>query len=436
MKSIRGTLLKTNDALQRRKEAAMPRGFANLHPVYADRALNSELWDVEGKRYIDFSSGIAVLNSGHLHPKVIAAVQRQLERFSHTCLQVVPYESAVELAERLNRAAPGPTPKKTLFVTTGAEAIENAVKIAKRSSGRTGVIAFSGGFHGRTHYGMALTGKVSPYKRGFGPLPFDVHHAAFPVPFHNVSTQDSLESIQALFQSAIEPERVAAIVVEPVQGEGGFNPAPIEFMRAIRKLCDDHGIVLICDEIQTGFGRTGTLFACQQFDIEPDIITIAKSLAGGFPLAAVCGKAEIMDAPDPGGLGGTYAGSPVAVCAALAILDVIEEENLLERSRRLGAQLVTRLEALVEKYPAFVGEVRGLGAMVAIELVSDGDSRKPNADLARLVLAASRKKGLLLLSCGLHGNVIRFLPPLTISDVLLGDGMSMLEGAFEEVLAQ
>jgi 4-aminobutyrate aminotransferase/(S)-3-amino-2-methylpropionate transaminase len=428
--------MKANDALQRRKEAAMPRGFANLHPVYADRALNSELWDVEGKRYIDFASGIAVLNSGHLHPKVIAAVRRQMDRFSHTCLQVVPYESAIVLAERLNRAAPGSTPKKTLFVTTGAEAIENAVKIAKRSTGRSGVIAFSGGFHGRTHYSMALTGKVSPYKRGFGPLSFDVHHAAFPVPFHDISTKDALDSIQALFQSTIEPERVAAMIVEPVQGEGGFNPAPAEFMRAIRQICNHHGIVLICDEIQTGFGRTGTLFACQQLDIEPDIITMAKSLAGGFPLAAVCGKAHIMDAPDPGGLGGTYAGSPIAVCAALAVLDVIEEENILERSRRLGAQLTRRLRSLAEKYPAFVGEVRGLGAMVAIELVSDGDPRRPNADLTKLILASSRRKGLLLLSCGLHGNVIRFLPPLTISDELLGQGMSVLEEAFDEAIEE
>jgi len=428
--------VKTNLDLQSRKEAAMPRGFANLHPVFAERALNSELWDVEGTRYIDFTSGISVLNTGHLHPKVKAAVQRQLECFSHTCLQVVPYESAVELAERINRAVPGSTPKKTLFVSTGAEAVENAIKVAKCSTGRSGVIAFAGGFHGRTHYGMALTGKVSPYKRGFGPLSFDVHHAQFPMLFHGISVEDSLESVQALFRHTIEPERVAAIIVEPVQGEGGFYPAPTGFLQAIRELCDRHGIVFVCDEIQTGFGRTGSLFACQHYGVEPDIVTMAKSIAGGFPIAALCGKAHIMDAPDPGGLGGTYAGSPLGVCAALAVLNVIEEENLLERSRHLGALLVKRLQRLVATYPAIIGEVRGLGAMVAVELVSDGDPRKPNADLVKQLLAASRRNGLLLLSCGVNGNVIRFLPALTISDCLLEQGVAILERSFDEVLAK
>jgi 4-aminobutyrate aminotransferase/(S)-3-amino-2-methylpropionate transaminase len=428
--------LPTNLELQARKDRAMPRGFANLHPVFADRALDAELWDVEGRRYIDFTSGIAVVGTGHLHPRIVAAVRQQLERFTHTCLQVVPYESAVLLAERLNRAAPGPSPKKTLFVTTGAEAIENAVKIAKCHTRRQEVIAFHGGFHGRTHLGMALTGKVSPYKRGFGTLQFGIHHAPFPMPVHGVSTQAALDGLEALFRTAAAPDQVAAIVVEPVQGEGGFYPAPAEFIGALRRICTDHGIVLICDEVQTGFGRTGRLFATEHYPVEPDLIAMAKGLAGGVPLAAVCGKAAIMDAPDPGGLGGTYAGSPLGTAAALAVLEVIEKDGLLERSRRLGRLLVDRVSDLAARRPDVIGEVRSLGAMVAMELFVEADPNRPATELTKRLIAAARGKGLLLLSCGMHGNVIRFLPPLTIPEALVLEGLQVLDAALEESLVR
>jgi 4-aminobutyrate aminotransferase / (S)-3-amino-2-methylpropionate transaminase / 5-aminovalerate transaminase len=311
--------------------------------VYVERARNAELWDVEGRRYIDFAGGIAVLNTGHLHPKVQAAVASQLERFSHTCLMITPYESAVELAEKLNRLAPGPTPKKAIFVTTGAEAVENSIKIARAHTGRSGVIAFGGGFHGRTFMAMALTGKVAPYKAGFGPFPGDVFHAPFPIAYHGVSVQQSLDALEHIFKYDIEPARVAAIIIEPVMGEGGFYIAPPEFLQALRRLCDQHGIVLVIDEIQTGFARTGKMFAIEHAGIEADLMTMAKSLAGGFPLAAVVGKANIMDAPGPGGLGGTYAGSPIACAAALAVLDVIEEERLCERAEQIGRTMVGTL---------------------------------------------------------------------------------------------
>jgi 4-aminobutyrate aminotransferase/(S)-3-amino-2-methylpropionate transaminase len=403
-------------------------------PVYVDRARNAELWDVEGRRYIDFAGGIAVLNTGHLHPKVQAAVARQLERFSHTCLMITPYESAVELAEQLNRLAPGPTPKKAIFVTTGAEAVENTIKIARAHTGRSGVIAFGGGFHGRTFMAMALTGKVAPYKAGFGPFPGDVFHAPFPIAYHGVSVQDSLDAIEYIFKFDIEPSKVAAIIVEPVMGEGGFYIAPPEFLQALRKLCDQHGIVLVIDEIQTGFARTGRMFAIEHAGVEPDLMTMAKSLAGGFPLAAVVGKATIMDGPGPGGLGGTYAGSPIACAAALAVLEVIAEENLCERAQQIGRILVDALRGAARTLPA-IGEVRGLGAMVAIELVRDGDAGQPDADLAKALVKRAAEKGLILLSCGLYGNVIRFLVPLTATDVIVREGLGVVIDALRELTA-
>jgi 4-aminobutyrate aminotransferase/(S)-3-amino-2-methylpropionate transaminase len=401
-------------------------------PVYVDRARNAEIWDVEGRRYIDFAGGIAVLNTGHLHPKVQAAVARQLERFSHTCLMITPYESAVELAEQLNRLAPGPTPKKAIFVTTGAEAVENTIKIARAHTGRSGVIAFGGGFHGRTFMAMALTGKVAPYKAGFGPFPGDVFHAPFPIAYHGVSVQDSLDAIEHIFKYDIEPAKVAAIIVEPVMGEGGFYIAPPEFLQALRKLCDQHGIVLVIDEIQTGFARTGKMFAIEHASVEPDLMTMAKSLAGGFPLAAVVGKANIMDAPGPGGLGGTYAGSPIACAAALAVLEVIAEEKLCERSVQIGRLLVDALRGAAKTLPA-IGEVRGLGAMVAIELVKNSDAHQPDADLAKALVKRAADKGLVLLSCGLYGNVIRFLVPLTASDELIREGLGIAIDSLREL---
>ena len=423
---------KSNQDLQARRDAAFARGLGNQLPVYVDRARNAEIWDVEGRRYIDFAGGIAVLNTGHLHPKVQAAVARQLERFSHTCLMITPYESAVELAEQLNRLAPGPTPKKAIFVTTGAEAVENTIKIARAHTGRSGVIAFGGGFHGRTFMAMALTGKVAPYKAGFGPFPGDVFHAPFPIAYHGVSVQDSLDAIEHLFKYDIEPAKVAAIIVEPVMGEGGFYIAPPEFLQALRKLCDQHGIVLVIDEIQTGFARTGKMFAIEHAGVEPDLMTMAKSLAGGFPLAAVVGKANIMDAPGPGGLGGTYAGSPIACAAALAVLEVIAEEQLCERSVQIGRLLVEALRGAAKTLPA-IGEVRGLGAMVAIELVKNGDAHQPDADLAKALVKRAAEKGLVLLSCGLYGNVIRFLVPLTASDEIIREGLEIVVAALREL---
>jgi 4-aminobutyrate aminotransferase/(S)-3-amino-2-methylpropionate transaminase len=424
--------LSRNLEWQARRDAAFARGLGNQLPVYVERARNAELWDVEGRRYIDFAGGIAVLNTGHLHPKVQAAVAKQLDAFSHTCLMITPYGVAVELAERLNQLAPGPTPKKAIFVTTGAEAVENTIKIARAHTGRAGVIAFGGGFHGRTFMAMALTGKVAPYKAGFGPFPADIYHAPFPIAYHGVSVQDSLDALEKLFKYDIEPARVAAIIVEPVMGEGGFYIAPPEFLQALRKLCDQHGIVLVIDEIQTGFARTGKMFAIEHAGIEPDLMTMAKSLAGGFPLAAVVGKAQIMDAPARGGLGGTYAGSPIACAAALAVLDVIAEEKLCERSQVMGSRIVQTLRAAQKSLPA-IGEVRGLGAMVAMELVRNGDAHQPDADLTQALVKSAAAKGLVLLSCGLYGNVIRFLPPLTASDEIIAEGLGIVVESLREL---
>lgn len=419
-----------NADLQKRKDAATPRGVGVMCQFYAARAQNSELWDVENRRFIDFASGIAVLNTGHRHPKLIAAIEAQLEKFTHTAYQIVPYESYVELAERINAITPGSHAKKTAFFTTGAEAVENAVKIARAATGRAAVIAFSGAFHGRTMMGMALTGKVVPYKVGFGPFPGEIYHAPFPIELHGVSTDDALAALQGLFKSDVDPKRVAAIILEPVQGEGGFYTAPVAFMQALRKLCDQHGILLIADEIQTGFARTGKLFAMEHYGVTPDLMTMAKSLAGGMPLSAVCGRAEIMDAPGPGGLGGTYGGNPLAIASALAVLDVIEEEKLVERAAKLGQKLKDRLNGLREVVPQ-IADVRGPGAMVAIEFMKPG-THEPDADFTKQVQARALEKGLLLLTCGVYSNVIRFLFPLTISDAVLDEGLNILEAALKD----
>ena len=422
----------TNAELQKLRETAVPRGVASLLPVFTARAGNAELWDVDGKRYVDFAAGIAVLNTGHLHPAVKAAVAAQLEKFSHTCFQVTQYESYVRLADRLNRLAPGPTPKKTIFLTTGAEAVENAVKIARAHTKRTAVIAFSGAFHGRTLLGMALTGKTVPYKVGFGPMPPEIYHLPFPAEYLGITGAEALRALETLFKSDVEPSRVAAIIIEPVQGEGGFYPAPAEFLRELRRLCTEHGIVLIVDEVQTGFARTGTMFAIEQAGVEPDLMTVAKSLAGGFPLSGVIGKADIMDAPAPGGLGGTYAGSPIACAAGLAVLDVIEKEQLCARANAIGAQIKMRLSALRSRGLSCIGDIRGLGAMVAMELVKNGDARQPDADLTKRLVQRAADNGLLLLSCGTRLNVIRFLAPLTASDAIVSEGLDILERALLE----
>jgi 4-aminobutyrate aminotransferase / (S)-3-amino-2-methylpropionate transaminase / 5-aminovalerate transaminase len=422
----------SNTDLHRRRGAAVARGVANSLSVYAQRAQNAELWDVEGRRYIDFASGISVLNTGHLHPRVVAALQRQLKEFTHTCFQVTPYEGYVALCERLNALAPGPTPKKSILFSTGAEAIENALKIARYHTRRSAVIAFGGAFHGRTLATMALTGKVAPYKAGFGPLLPDVYHVPFPCAYHGITPQQSLAAIEQLFKTDVEPSRVAAVLIEPVQGEGGFYIAPPEFLRSLRTLCDNHGILLVADEIQCGMARTGRMFAIEHAGVEPDLMTVAKSIAAGVPLSGVIGKATIMDAPPPGGLGGTYAGSPLACAAAHAVLDVIAEEQLMERARVLGTQLINRLKAMQAKSPA-IGEVRGLGSMVAIELVKNRRADQPDADLTRALVQAAAARGLIILSCGIYGNVVRLLAPLTISDAHLNEGLDLLEAALGDV---
>ena len=425
----------TNKALLAKREAETPRGLGTQTTVFSDRALNAEIWDVEGNRYIDLAAGIAVTNTGHNHPKVIAAVEAQLKRFSHTCFQVTPYDVYVELATRLNRLAPGTTPKKTIFLTTGAEAVENAVKIARRHTGRSAVVAFSGAFHGRTMMGMALTGKVVPYKAGFGPFPAEVFHIPFPIDYHGVSMQDSLAALDKLFKADVEPSRIAAMIIEPVQGEGGFYPVPPGFLETLREICDEHGIVMIVDEIQTGFGRTGKLFALEHAGVEPDLITVAKSLAGGFPLSGVIGKADIMDSVEPGGLGGTYAGSPLGCAAGLAVLDVIEEEQLCEKAQAIGVQIKGWAERL-QSDTNCIGDIRITGAMCAVEIVDDNDADRPNAQLTKAIAAEATKRGVILLTCGVRGNVIRFLPPLTIGEALMGEALETLGAAIRDLAGE
>ena len=419
-----------NKEIEARRVDAISRGVGVMTQIYAERAENSEIWDAEGNRYIDFASGIAVLNTGHRHPKVIEAVKAQLDRFTHTCHQVVPYENYVTLAERLNALVPSSEPMKTIFVTTGAEALENSIKIARASTGRNAVIAFTGGFHGRTFMGMALTGKVAPYKLGFGSMPADVFHAPFPVEMHGVTEADSMAALDKLFKADVDPKRVAAIVIEPVQGEGGFYVAPVSFMKNLRALCDQHGILLIVDEVQTGFARTGKMLAVEHYGIEPDMVTMAKSLAGGFPLAAVTGKAKIMDGPAPGGLGGTYGGNPLGIAAANAVLDVIDEEKLCDRANSLGQRLKQRLESLRESVPEIV-DIRGPGFMNAVEF-NDVKTNLPSADFANRVRAKALEKGLILLTCGVHGNVIRFLAPITIQDTVFSEALDILEESIKE----
>lgn len=421
---------KTNEALVKRKQDAVARGVGLLHPVFVESAENATVRDVEGREYIDFAGGIAVLNTGHLHPKVKAAVAEQLEKLSHTCFMVLGYEPYVELCERINALAPMAGPNKTALFTSGAEAVENAIKVARAATGRTGVIAFGAAYHGRTLATLALTGKTAPYSSGMGLMPGDVFRALYPCELHGISVEDALTSIQRIFKFDAEPRNIAAILLEPVQGEGGFYAAPPAFMKALRQLCDQHGILLIADEVQTGAGRTGTFFAMEQMGVSADILTFAKSIAGGFPLSGVVGKAEYMDAIGSGGLGGTYGGSPIACAAALAVLDVFEEEKLLERSRQLGERITRNLKALADDFPG-IGDVRGLGAMIALEVFKPDGS--PDSELPARLLALAREKGLILLSCGLYGNVIRILVPLTVPDAQLEQGLQIIRECFAEL---
>lgn len=428
---------KTNAALIARREAAVARGVASAAPIFAERAENAELWDVEGNRYLDFAGGIAVLNTGHRHPKVIAAAKAQEDHYTHTSFQVVPYEPYIALAEKLNALAPGVDPKKTLLVTTGAEAVENAVKIARAATGRPGVIAFTGGYHGRTLLTLGMTGKISPYKKDVGPFPSDIFRAPFPSVREGITVEDALTGLQNLFLTDAQPERVAAIIIEPVLGEGGYTPVPFEMMQALREICDAHGILLIADEIQAGFGRTGTWFAVEHSGVVPDLITVAKSMAGGYPIAGVIGKADIMDAVIPGGLGGTYGGNPVACAAALAAIEAIDEEGLLARSTALGETFRTRFAEIGARVaPYRMWDIRGLGAMLAVEFVTDFDTSTPDANLTKSVVAHALKRGLILLACGMHGNALRIMVPLTASDDIIEEGLAIFEAALADAIAE
>lgn len=416
-----------NADVSRRRTEAVSRGVGMQTQIYAHRALNAEIWDIEGRRYIDFAAGIAVVNTGHCHPKVMAAVAEQMGRFTHTCHQVLPYENYIRLAERLNAAAPGDFAKKTVFVTTGAESVENAIKIARIHTGRSAVVAFGGGFHGRTFMTMSLTGKVEPYKKGFGTMMPEVYHVPFPQALHGISTEEAMAALARLFKADLDPGRVAAIIFEPVQGEGGFYPAPPDLVRAIRQLCDAHGIVMIADEVQTGFARTGTLFAMHGYDVSPDLVTMAKGLGGGLPIAAVTGRAEIMDAAHPGGLGGTYGGNPLGIAAAHAVLDVIEEENLCARATELGSRLKQKLAEIRATAPE-IADIRGPGFMVGAEFADPG-SNAPDAGFTNRVREEALKRGLILLTCGVHGNVIRFLAPITIPEPHFAEALEILEAS-------
>jgi 4-aminobutyrate aminotransferase/(S)-3-amino-2-methylpropionate transaminase len=420
----------TNATLNARRSVAVTGGVASATHIFAARAANAELWDVEGRRYIDFASGIGVLATGHRHPRVMAAVKEQLEQFTHTAFQVMGYPAYIELAERLNAIAPFKQPAQTLLLTTGAEAVENAVKIARMATGRSAVIAFSGAFHGRTSLTLAMTGKMAPYKRGMGSVGREVFRIPFPIEHRGVSVEKSIDALHALFYSDIAPDQVAAIIIEPVQGEGGFQVAPPKLLRHLREVCDAHGILLIADEIQSGFGRTGRMFAIEHAAVEPDLVTLAKSLAGGFPLAAVLGRADLMQSASPGTLGGTYGGSPIGCAAALAVLDVIDDEKLLERAEVLGGRIRSRLTEIARRSDVVtMANLRGLGAMIAFDLVSSSDPLLPNGTAAKEVAAQALAGGLVILTCGTYGETVRILVPLTITDGVLEEGLSILERA-------
>ena len=417
----------TDKLLDQRKQS-VPRGVAFAHPIFASHAEGARLWDVEGKEYLDFTSGIGVMNVGHSHPRVIQAVQEQLQRYTHTCFTVVMYEPYVELASEVSALVGRGEPYQTVFLSTGVEAVENAVKIARAYTKRPGVVAFTGGFHGRTLLGLTLTASSSGYRQNFGPFAPEVYHLPFPYEYRGGSTEKSLDALTELFETSVPADQIAAVIVEPQLGEGGFVPAPVPFLQGLRRITRERGILLIADEIQTGFGRTGKMFAFEHSGIDPDLVTVAKSLAAGLPLSAVAGKAAIMDAPAPGGLGGTYAGNPLACAAGLAVLEVFEEEGLVERAVQLGGQLRAGLLELQQRWPQ-VGDVRGLGAMLAIELVKDG--RSPDGALAQRVVDSARERGLLLLKCGPFKNVVRFLPPLVTSPDEVDRALAILESSFQ-----
>lgn len=421
----------SNEQLDVLKHKYVAKGAVTATPQFADTALNAEIWDADGNRWIDFAGGIGVLNLGHRHPKVVAAVKAQLDKVMHTAAGVISYAPYVQLSQKLAELTPvrGPE-RKTLLVNSGAEAVENAIKIARAATGRSGVITFDGAFHGRTMMTLAMTGKVLPYKNDFGPMPGDIFRAPYPNPIHGISEEQSLNAIRTLFKTDIAPHRTAAIVIEPVQGEGGFYIASPSFLTALRELCDEHGILLIADEVQSGFARTGKLFAMEHSGVEADIMTMAKSLANGMPLSAVVGTAEVMDSSGPGSLGGTYSGNPLSCAAALAVIDVIREENILERSTQMGEQLAARFAQWEERF-AHVAHSRNQGSMAAFELV-DADG-KPDLAATAAVCAKAKELGLILLSCGFYSNSIRVLVPLTVEQEVLEEGLDIVEKALESI---
>ena len=410
------------------RNANIARGVLTAHPITIARAEGASVWDVEGKQYLDFVAGIGVLNVGHNHPRVVAAVEKQLKEVTHMAFQVAAYRPYLELAERLNRLVGKGEAYKSIFLTSGAEAVENAVKIARAYTNRSAVIAFRGGFHGRTMLGVSLTGMSQPYKQNFGPFASEIFHTPFPDAYRDMTIERALEALDEVFATEIAPERVAAIIIEPVQGDGGFLPAPTQFLKTLREITKRYGIVLITDEIQTGFGRTGKLFAFEHAGIQPDLVTVAKSVAGGFPLSGVIGRAEIMDAPLPGGLGGTYGGNVIGCAAALAVLEAFEQDGLLDRAEHLGKKLEAGLRELARKH-TIVGDVRGLGFMQAIELVADRKTKTPDPDRAQRVIDQARQRGLLVIKCGVHRNVIRFLAPLVVSDRGLERALAIVDAA-------
>ncbi len=425
----------TNESLKARRDEACPAGLPSKSGIYAARAKGAELWDVEGKRYIDFIGGIGVLNVGHAHPKVVEAIKAQADDFIHTAFGIAQYEEYVEVCETLNRVAPGDTPKKTALFNSGAEAVENSVKFARQITGRPGVIAFEGAFHGRTLLATTLTGKSKPYKVGFGPYVPAIFHAPYPDAYHGVSVEACLSGLDHVFKTAINADEVAAMIVEPVQGEGGFNPAPPDFLKGLRKKCDEHGIMLIADEIQSGMGRTGKYFAFERAGVEPDFLCVAKSIAAGLPLSALTGKADLMDKVLAGSMGSTYGGNPVACAAALAVFQIIEDEGLLQRAEEVGAQTEkrwTELQASVGKN--IMGDVRRVGAMCAVEFVKDGDANSPNGDIAAKILLEARARGLIMTTAGAYAQCLRSLVPLVVSDELLNEGLDIFADATEAAL--
>jgi len=416
-----------------RRDRVVAAPLSVTHAVVIAEGRGATVTDVDGNTFIDFTGGVGCLNVGHAHPRVVAAAQEQLERFAHTDFTIVPYEVYVTLAERLLALAPFSGPAKAAFFNAGTEAIENAVKFARAYTGRPAVIAFEGAFHGRTMLALTMTSKTHPYKAGLGPFAPEVYRVPFPNDYRGPDSRTALGALERAFVTQVAVEQVAAIAIEPVQGEGGFVVCPRDFMAGLRRICDEHGIVLVVDEVQTGFGRTGRLFAIEHYGVEPDLIALAKSIAAGLPLSAVLGRAEIMDAPRDSAIGGTYVGNPVAQAAALAVLDVIEEEGLVERASAIGETIRSRMVAWQDRFEA-IGDVRGLGAMLALELVRDRETKEPAPELARAVVERAARSGLLLLTAGVHSSCVRVLLPLVISDAELDEGLDVWEQALEAVL--